>query len=97
MVFFLAVSVIAWKTRVQPTVALSTAELEFLAASDTGHFVLFIRAVRKELLQRQHAATTVYEDNDTCRISQTQQRPLDICLISLFMISRSQKGWNEIV
>jgi hypothetical protein len=36
MVFFLAGDVVAWKNRVQPTIALSTAESEFLAARDTG-------------------------------------------------------------
>ena len=68
MVYFLAGAVIAWKTRVQPTFALSTAESEFLAASDTGRLGLFICAVLAELLQAQHAATTVYEDNDACRM-----------------------------
>jgi hypothetical protein len=42
MVFFLAGAVVAWKTRVQPTVALSTAESEFLAASNRGKLGLFI-------------------------------------------------------
>jgi hypothetical protein len=64
MVFFLAGAVFAWKTRVQPTVALSTAESEFLAASDTGRLGIFIRAILSELFQPQHAATTVYADND---------------------------------
>jgi hypothetical protein len=68
MVFFLAGAVVAWKTCVQPTVALSTAELDFLAASDTGSLGLFIQAVLSELLQHQHAATTVYEDNYECRM-----------------------------
>jgi hypothetical protein len=45
MVFFLGGAVIAWKTRVQPTVSLSTAEPEFLAASDSGRLALFIRAI----------------------------------------------------
>jgi hypothetical protein len=53
---------------VQPTVALSTADSEFLAASDTGRLGLFIRAVLAKLFQPQHAATTVYEDNDACRM-----------------------------
>jgi hypothetical protein len=56
MVVFLAGAVVAWKTLDQPTIALSTAESEFLAASDTGRLGLFIRVV----------ATTVYEDNDAC-------------------------------
>jgi hypothetical protein len=68
MVFFLAGAVVASKTRVQPTVAMSTAESDFLAASDTGRLGLFIRAVLPELFQPQHAATTVYEDNDACRM-----------------------------
>jgi hypothetical protein len=68
MVFFLAGAVVAWKTRVQPTVVLSTSESELLAASDTGRLGLFIRAVLIELLQPQHSATTVYEDNDACRM-----------------------------
>jgi hypothetical protein len=68
MAFFLAGAVGVWKTRVQPTVALSTAESEFLAASDTGRLGLFIRAGLAKLLQPQHAATTVYEDNDACRM-----------------------------
>jgi hypothetical protein len=67
MVFFLAGAVVAWKTRAKPTIALSTAESKFLAASDTGRLGLFIRAVLDELLQHQHEATTVYEDNVVCR------------------------------
>jgi hypothetical protein len=66
MVFFIAGSVVALKTRLQPTVALSTAKLEFLAASDTGRLGLFIHTQLTELLQPQHAATAVYEDNDAC-------------------------------
>jgi hypothetical protein len=49
MVFFLAGAVFAWKTHVQPTVALSTSELEFFAASDTGRLGIFICAVLDEL------------------------------------------------
>jgi hypothetical protein len=66
MVFFLGGAVIAWKTRVQPTVSLSTAESKFLAASDSGRLTLFIRAVMTELGQSQLQATTMYEDNDAC-------------------------------
>jgi hypothetical protein len=47
---------------------LSTAESEFLAASDTGCLVLFLRVVLDELIQHQCDATTVYEDNDACRM-----------------------------
>jgi hypothetical protein len=66
MVFFLGGAVIAWKTRVQPKVSLSTATSEFLAASDSGRLDLFIRAVMTELGQSQLRETTIYEDNDAC-------------------------------
>jgi hypothetical protein len=68
MVFFLAGAVVAWKTYLQPTLALSTAESEFLAASNTGRLGLFILAVLGELLQHQCEATTLYKDNDACRM-----------------------------
>jgi hypothetical protein len=68
MVFSLAGAVIAWKTRVQPTVALSTEESEVLAASDIVRLGLFISAVLDIILQHQRAATTMYEDNDACQM-----------------------------
>jgi hypothetical protein len=68
MVFFLAGAVVAWKTSFQSTVALSTAEAEFLAASDSGCLGIFIRAVLDELCQHQCEAMNVYEDNDACKL-----------------------------
>jgi hypothetical protein len=68
MVFFLAGDVVAWKTCVQPTFALSAEKSEFLAASDTGRLGLLIHAVLDELIQHQCASTTVYEDNNACRM-----------------------------
>jgi hypothetical protein len=97
MVFFLAGAVVSWKTRVQPTVALITAELEFLAASDTGCLGLFIHAVIDELLQHKCAATTVYEDTMCAEWLQIQQRPLSRCVISQFVIPRCKNGQKEIV
>jgi hypothetical protein len=68
VLLFLAGVVVAWKTCVQPTVALINAESELFAASNTGRLGLSIRAVLAELLQPQHVATTVYEDNDACQM-----------------------------
>jgi hypothetical protein len=76
MVFFLAGAVVSWKTRVQPKVALSKAESEFLAASDNGRLGLFIRAVLDELLQHQCASTAVYEENNECRIVADSTAPI---------------------
>jgi hypothetical protein len=49
MVLFIDGSVVAWKTRAQPTVALSTAESEFFAASDTGRLSIFMRCTHRTL------------------------------------------------
>jgi hypothetical protein len=68
MVFFLAGAVVVWKTRVQPMVALITAESEFLSASNSGCLGLFIRVILYEPQQSQTAATNIYEDNDACII-----------------------------
>jgi hypothetical protein len=68
MVFLLACSVVAWKTCVQPTIALSTAHSEFLAANNTGNLGLFIRAVLDELLQYRREEMTMYEEKDACRM-----------------------------
>jgi hypothetical protein len=51
MVLCIAGSVLSWKTRVQPMVALSTAESELLSASNSGRLGLFVRAVLDELQQ----------------------------------------------
>lgn len=49
IVLKLAGAAIAWKTRVQPTVSLSTTEAEFLAACNAGRMVLYLRSVLAEL------------------------------------------------
>jgi hypothetical protein len=75
MAFFLSGAVIACKNRIQPTVAISTAESEFLTTSDTDRLGLFIRAVFDDLLQHQHVATTVYEDNGVCGMIEDATAP----------------------
>jgi hypothetical protein len=74
--FFLDGAVISWKTLIQATYAFSKAELEFLAASDIGRLGLYIRAVLDKLLQNQHAATTVYEDNNAFQIVAHSTSPI---------------------
>jgi hypothetical protein len=57
MVFFIAGAVVTWKIRVQPTVLLSTAESEFISASNSGHRGLLVRAILDEL-QKSHTEAT---------------------------------------
>ncbi len=71
----LAGGTIAYKTKFQPTVALSSTEAEFMAACDVGRISLFIRSVLWDLDIPQEAATVAYEDNDGCTAMGNAQKP----------------------
>ena len=72
---FLSGGVIAYKTRFQPTVALSSTEAEFMAACDAGRMCLFIRSILWDLNIPQESATITYEDNDGCTAMGNAQKP----------------------
>ena len=55
---------IGYKTRLQPTVALSSTEAEFMAACDAGKMLLYIRSILYDLGIPQESASVIYEDND---------------------------------
>jgi hypothetical protein len=55
---------ICWKAKLQPTVAHSSTESEFMVASDTGRASLYVRSILWDLGVPQDAATVLYEDND---------------------------------
>ncbi len=60
----LAGGTITYKTRFQPTVALSCTEAEFMDACDAGKMSLYIQSVLWDLNIPQEAATITYKDND---------------------------------
>jgi hypothetical protein len=62
----LAGGTIAYKMKYQPTFALSTTEVEFMAACDVGRMSLFVRSMLWNLNFPQEAATIPYEDKDGC-------------------------------
>jgi hypothetical protein len=66
---------IAYKTKFQPTVALSTTEAEFMAACDVGCMSLFVRSILWDLDVPQEAATIAYEDNNGCTAMGNAQKP----------------------
>jgi hypothetical protein len=66
---------IAYKTKLQPTVAMSSTEAEFMAASDAGKMILFIRSIMWDLGVPQQAASILYEDNDGCTAMANAQKP----------------------
>jgi len=54
------------KSRCQDSVSLSTSEAEFVAASQRGQEVLYLREILLDFHQPQSGPTTVYEDNLAC-------------------------------
>ena len=71
----LAGGTIAYKTKLQPTVSLSSTEAEFMATCDAGKMLLFIRSILWDLGIPQQAATIMYEDNDACTAMANAQKP----------------------
>jgi hypothetical protein len=66
MVHLLNDSVIAWSSKKQATVALSTGEAEYVAASECTREIVYLRQLLSELGYPQRASTCIYEDNQTC-------------------------------
>ena len=71
----LAGGTIAYKTKFQPTVALSSTEAEFMAATDVGRMCLYVRSILWDLDIPQEAATLLYEVNDGCTAMGNAQKP----------------------
>jgi len=59
----LAGGVVAYKSKRQEVIALSTTEAEFVAACDAGKVILFFRSILEDLGIPQDHATVLYEDN----------------------------------
>jgi hypothetical protein len=71
----LAGGTIAYKTKFQPTVALSSTEAEFMAACDVGRMCLFVCSLLWDLDIPQEAATVAYKDNNRCTAMGNAQKP----------------------
>ena len=71
----LAGGTIAYKTKLQPTVAQSSTEAEFMGASDFGKMMLYIRSILWDLGVPQESASFLYEDNDACTAMAMAQKP----------------------
>jgi hypothetical protein len=73
IVFMLAGAAIFYKTRYQPTVALSSTEAEFAAAADAGKAALYLCSILHELNVAQILPTAIYEDNGARLMTNAQQ------------------------
>ena len=66
---------IYYKTRFQPTIALSSTEAEFVAATDAGKSILYVRTILEELGLHQKDATVLYIDNNGALNMANQGQP----------------------
>jgi hypothetical protein len=71
----LAGGTVAYNTKLQPTIAQSSTEAEFMGASDFGKILLYVRSILWDLGVPQHAASVLYEDNDACTAMAMAQKP----------------------
>jgi hypothetical protein len=65
-VFQISNGPVSWKVKRQTTVALSSAEAEYMAAGAATQEAIWLRAILKELGFAQGDATLIYEDNQGC-------------------------------
>ena len=65
-VFMLNGAAISWRSKRQPTVALSSAEAEFISASAMVQEVIYLRKFLANLGYPQTDPTPVFADNETC-------------------------------
>ena len=57
---------ISWKSRRQDNVSLYNSEAEFVAASQAGQQVIYLRETLRDLDHQQTRPTEIYEDNLAC-------------------------------
>ena len=72
---FMAGAPIMYKTKMQQTVALSSTDAEFVAASETGKMILYIRSILDELGLHIADATPLYIDNAGARQMGNANKP----------------------
>jgi hypothetical protein len=65
-VFKLAGAPISWRSKAQPTVAVSSTEAEYMAACDSAREALWLRQVMADLGFPQSNASIIFEDNQSC-------------------------------
>ena len=75
IVLRLAGGTLFYKTKYQETVSLSSTEAEFMAATEAGKYILYIRTILKDIGLPQKMATILYEDNQGALLMANAQQP----------------------
>jgi hypothetical protein len=76
---------VSWASKRQPTVALSTTEAEYMAASNTTKEAIWLRVLLEDLGFPQVSATTLHADNLGCialtngTVTHSYAKHIDIC------------------
>ena len=65
-VFFLGEGAISWSSKWQPTIALSTIEAEYMAASQSAKEAIWLRQLMSDVGCVQERATMIMCDNQSC-------------------------------
>ena len=65
-VFTMNGGAVSWKSQHQPTVALSTAEAEYMALTAAIQEVIFLRQLLDSMGVKQSEPTMIFEDNQAC-------------------------------
>jgi hypothetical protein len=67
MVFYLGEKLVSWCSQKQKTVALSSCEAEFMAATSAARQALWLRNLLSEITEERPSAVTLYVDNNSAR------------------------------
>jgi hypothetical protein len=65
-VFMMAGACVSWASKLQPTVAVSSAEAEYMAASAAVQEAIYMRRLLGDIGYQQEQPTVIYEDNQGC-------------------------------
>jgi len=99
--FMLSGGSISWSSKLQPTVALSSTEAEYMAVSSAAQEAIFLRRLLDDLGFPQSGPTTIFEDNQGCiylsENSGLQQRTKHIDLRYYFIRERIENGEVKLV
>ena len=63
---FLGMCLISWKSKCQKTVAMSSSEAEYMAASNLCKEIIYLRMFLEQLGHKQFKPTVIQEDNNAC-------------------------------
>jgi len=67
MAFYLGENLVSWCSQKQKTVALSSCEAEFMAATSAARQALWLRNLLSEITEERPRAVTLYVDNNSAR------------------------------